>query len=515
MRQYERAMAKASGTANKTAGDIERRFKRAESNLANFGRTFSSVLGIGLGAHGLLQLGRFIGSAVSDIANLADKADEAGTSIKNLQTLTSAGIGSGLDEEQIIRTLATLNDKLSEAEKQGNRLGEIFKANGLAIRDQNGNYIDAVVQLENIANLVKNAGSHQERLNIVTEIWGDKIGRKLIPLLVQGGEKISEMRRIAEEAGDAIDEGLVKRAEQFDDAWNQAMNSFSIRVKTGIFEAATDMTAFLNLMKQALSILPGFTAFGSLIELSQDVNRAFIKSGQGPIFGKLGQRPDIGSLGAQAVGHARSGKRTVLPVDPIKGLGTAHETAAKSATKHAAATKDFTASIGDIPESVDEAKSSMEELEQLGDIVASNLERAFDEFIDSGKIKWKDFARSLVKDFASFGFRGLLGSAGGDGGGILGALFGAFGGSVNAGGGGIGGSLLTGISGGAVGPMSNLGGASLVQVQAVPGPYFDLHVTSIADHRAKTHVAQGMNTARKRLPTQQARFAQLGTTGSG
>ncbi len=108
----------------------------------------------------------------------------------------------------------------------------------------------------------------------------------------------------------------------------------------------------------------------------------------------------------------------------------------------------------------------LKDLDRIGEAVTSNLESAFSDWVESGKLNVKDMIDSMLKDLARLAFskslERILGSFGGGGNvpsGILGSIGGALSGQRRSGG------LLGGLFGGSSGsrnPIANTGGGGIL-----------------------------------------------------
>lgn len=176
---------------------------------------------------------------IREASSLAKAADRVGLTTKSFQELQFGMHLAGVEANTFERGMATFAEKIGEAGTRGNRLGEILKANGVAIRDQNGRFRTTEALLRDYARLISNAGSEQEQLTLATEAFGDRAGREFVTALKGGEQAINDMASAAKDAGGVIDEELLRKAEELDDQFEILWRNFEINSKSAILTAVS------------------------------------------------------------------------------------------------------------------------------------------------------------------------------------------------------------------------------------------------------------------------------------
>jgi hypothetical protein len=245
LRRFEAQMRGmgAGGAASAQAMAVQ--FDRLNRSIGVAGATFTRAFGAGVGIGLATQLPAMMARAVSSVGDLSEAAEKAGVSIRDLQKIQFAGLGSGLQLDEIVQNLAMFNKRIGEAATKGGDLAKLFEANGLSIRDNNGQIRDTVDLLAEVADLVKNARSEQERTVIATTALG-RGGAALIPFLMQGSAAMRQLMKNAEDAGFVIDEKLVRKADEFSDKWTTAAATFGNIWKATLAGVAMDMEDAFN-----------------------------------------------------------------------------------------------------------------------------------------------------------------------------------------------------------------------------------------------------------------------------
>ncbi|MEP9373534.1 hypothetical protein [Mesorhizobium sp. KR1-2] len=208
------------------------------TKIGSFGKAFAGGLVGGMFVGGLEGFARGVKSTVSELATLHKTIERIGMDAKVFQELQFGFQLAGVETGAFADGMDKFNKNIAVAATQGGKLADILKANGVAIRDQNGNIRSSESLLRDYAELVKNAGSEQERLLLVTEAFG-RGDANFVNALKNGKEGLDDMAQAAEDAGGTIDKDLLKKADDFDDQWDRAWHRFDVNAKSAILTAIT------------------------------------------------------------------------------------------------------------------------------------------------------------------------------------------------------------------------------------------------------------------------------------
>uniref|UniRef100_UPI003F6F31B8 hypothetical protein n=1 Tax=Elioraea sp. TaxID=2185103 RepID=UPI003F6F31B8 len=134
-------------------------------------------------------------------------ADQAGVSTDALQAFRFAAIEVGLRNEELDRGLAILTRRIGDAATGGRQAEEAFRRIGVAFLDASGNARATEGVLADIADRIAAVENPAERARIATEVFGDRLGQRLIPFLAQGREGLERL------TGEALRYGAIADAE--------------------------------------------------------------------------------------------------------------------------------------------------------------------------------------------------------------------------------------------------------------------------------------------------------------
>lgn len=364
--QFEKNMAKASRSADQNFTNMEARAKRAAASLqANMEKAAQGIVGafsgLGnsfLGAAGVSGLGlsALFATAVKlngELAKIPGLAREAGLSTDRIQEIKFAANMKGVGDEEFTASMRTSLGLLDEAQRQVNTLSRLFNANGLSIKDSNGQLIQFDTLLERAAQLMLNARNEQEKIK-VAEMLG--LSREWVRVLRDGPESFRAAAAEAQNAGAVIDKETVQRAKDFDVAWTRAIVKFKAGMVDGLSELSRAFGEFWNdliddvpggnFLRDAFAKWAGGLRGMSLPELEDALQRS-VEQGvgnieidriQAEIDRRLGKEPLKVTVTPEV-----AGPETVIPKDKQKNP---FDSAVFEANKRIAALDAETASIG-------------------------------------------------------------------------------------------------------------------------------------------------------------------------
>ncbi|MER9763707.1 hypothetical protein [Mesorhizobium sp. M0138] len=274
-RSFERARVSAVSDFDKIEQRAKTMTSRLDTSFANIGGLLKGglagmFLGAGAAATAALAPLALFNKALDTIdmaSHLVDTADRIGLSTTALQELGFGFAQAGVEQSGFETGMEQFSKRIGEAATKGGRLADILKANGIAIRDSNGQIRTSEQLLASYAELIRNASSEQEKMLLVTEAFGRGGGAMLVGLN-DGAKGILNMKKAAEDAGGVIDEQLLRRAEEMGDRWDAAWHRFSVSSQSAILSALEGMDGLNKMLvdHQKLVAAAGLgTLAGSLV----------------------------------------------------------------------------------------------------------------------------------------------------------------------------------------------------------------------------------------------------------
>ncbi|RWO61117.1 hypothetical protein [Mesorhizobium sp.] len=278
-RTFERARRSAVSDFDKIEQRAKTMTTRLDASFAKIGGGLKGGLvgmftGVGAAATAALAPLALFNKALDTIdmaSHLVDTADRIGLSTTALQELSFGFAQAGVEQSEFETGMEQFSKRIGEAATKGGRLADILKANGIAIRDSNGQIRSSEQLLGSYAELIRNATSEQEKMLLVTEAFGRGGGAMLVGLN-DGAQGILNMRKAAEDAGGVIDEQLLRRAEEMGDRWDAAWRRFTVSSQSAILTAVEGLD----------------TLNGRMVEFLKNRQAAEMGSMAGSLVGKPG-----------------------------------------------------------------------------------------------------------------------------------------------------------------------------------------------------------------------------------
>jgi hypothetical protein len=226
------------------------------------------------GAIGALGVGGAVAAfkqMVGALDDLAESAQGVGVSAQALADLRQAAVFAGVDSEKLDKALGGLANRLDDAAKGGSESAAIFKRLGISVKDAQGNLRGTDDVLGDIADRFSTYRDGAEKTALASAIFGDKLGRVLIPYLNQGSAALKENTGRTAEA--------VKAAEELQKAFDRSAANLTRFKNALVADVAPAVARFLDDIERGTRIFGGFG--NALLEAGLKVNP--FKSLQGNI----------------------------------------------------------------------------------------------------------------------------------------------------------------------------------------------------------------------------------------
>lgn len=273
-------------------------FGTSSGTMGGFGRQLASVVTPArLLSTGLIGIGVGAAFAFKSIADNAKQFDDVARSVNTttgaLHGLQQAAAFKGIGQDDFFSGAKKFGDALYDAQHNMGTLGEFLRANGQTA----GNFQQT---LEKVADLIKNAGSDQERLQLLQRA-GLPATMEWVRFLSQGAEGIRQATSEAVKFNDSAEGKLIASARKFDEAWAKTWSNWSNSIKS----------ALLN----GLNSLDDFT-FSSIDKFKKLAANSYGQGSSKSLIGGSQLSGDVANSFYDAVGMGKSGGGTKKPVDP-------------------------------------------------------------------------------------------------------------------------------------------------------------------------------------------------------
>jgi hypothetical protein len=201
--------------------DFDKGLDESEKKGGRFGgaiKQAGKVAAAGIAAVGAAAIGAaFKTAAYADETIKAARA--AGLSTDAYQELRYALGQAGIDSDQFDKAAQRVTRTLGEAASGNDAAAKKFADLGVATHDATGALRSGDDVMNDVLASLAAIDNDAERAARASEIFGSKAGPEMAGALSQGIDGIDEARRRAHELGIVLGEETMKKAEQFNDSW--------------------------------------------------------------------------------------------------------------------------------------------------------------------------------------------------------------------------------------------------------------------------------------------------------
>lgn len=221
--------------------------------------------------------------------DIEELATTTASTTKEIQSLTIAFAGLGLETNDVSDVLNTLADRSKDAEDGMQSFIDDFKLVGIEVDDLKGKRPAEL--FDTFADAIAKTVNPTKRQAAIVRILGDDLGRKLGPALMQGTEGFKALLKEAEASGAIMSSGVVKAAA---DA-SRNFKKLSVLTKAGVTAAFAELAPFIQLVSEKLK---------AFLNLGGETKKTMIPALKNIIkfFGKVGDVVRRVSLVIEAMG---------------------------------------------------------------------------------------------------------------------------------------------------------------------------------------------------------------------
>jgi hypothetical protein len=242
---------------------IEERAKETGDKLGEAGESAGRSFGQGL----TLVAAAFAAQFLDTMRDTIDKASEYASNIgtlslitgddpKKLQEFEFAMRGVGVSSEQSTQQLAMMQNRIVEAAQKTKDTSSVFYQLGISAKSMVGN--DAITNFQLLADKISNLRTQTEQTRAASELFGERLGAKLLPILTQGKTGIQDLMGQADNMGAIIPPELISRLEDLDGALkqlDQSTQAFFINIAAPLIPVMTSLAEATMRFYQAVENL--------------------------------------------------------------------------------------------------------------------------------------------------------------------------------------------------------------------------------------------------------------------
>lgn len=342
---FEKAMARAAQTADKSVNQIQRKLDKANtdisSKLGNLGKSIGNEFGrlgasagplgnvlsslgkaggvaaVGIGAAALALTSLFSATtdALAYAAAINDAAERTGVATDAIQELRYAFVQGGVSVEDTDAAIAKLNQTIGDAAGGVKSAQATFDALGISIRDAGGEVRPVDQILSDVADRLSRIEDPAQRAAAAADLFGRGVGTKMIGALSQGSAALADLRTEAQTTGSVISKDVVAQAAALDDQMAALALTVKAQTTQALVDAGPALLAFdtfvarlkIRLAEFAGEAVQGIPVVTSYFEaISEEASKAFagIRRTVSPLSGAI---IDAFAFAGQGVGLAIAG----------------------------------------------------------------------------------------------------------------------------------------------------------------------------------------------------------------
>jgi len=166
-----------------------------DQSVASFGKLTGALAAVGVGG-AVAAFQQMIGA----LDDLSEAAEGVGVSAVALAELRQAAAFAGVDAGKLDKALSGLATRLDDAAKGGEQSAAIFTALGVSIKNNDGTLRSTDAVLADVANGFAKFRDGTEKTALANQLFGEKLGRVLIPYLNQGGDALRQFAGVTEKS---------------------------------------------------------------------------------------------------------------------------------------------------------------------------------------------------------------------------------------------------------------------------------------------------------------------------
>jgi len=208
-REFDRALAKS-----------EQRIKRFSQNSnKQLSKTTKSFNKLGLAMRGLIpalgaaMLVGKIRSVTAELDEIGKTADNIGLSTDALQELRVVAESSGMSFGEFTKAFQKFTVGIGEATDGTGTANDALQKLGISIYTASGQVKDSEQIFNEVSDALAGFTNESERAGIAADLFGQRVGVKMLNLLRNGSQGMAAMREEARSLGVVIDESLIRKAE--------------------------------------------------------------------------------------------------------------------------------------------------------------------------------------------------------------------------------------------------------------------------------------------------------------
>ena len=245
LKRMEKNTATFANNSSRSVKRFGKQMDRMDSKMKGIGRRAGGYLKAGLFAKLAGEITGSFDDVFASIDRIGKTADKIGLTTAALQELQFASSQSGVELRANDLALQRFSRRAAEAADGSGALYKVFKANGVALRDQQGQIRPLIDLLNDYADIIKSAKTAQDQLRLAF-IAFDSEGAAMVNTMRDGSSGLSTLREEARKTGAVLGDDLVRDAERITDQFDRLSQTIGGQFKRAVVGVASEISYLLG-----------------------------------------------------------------------------------------------------------------------------------------------------------------------------------------------------------------------------------------------------------------------------
>ena len=208
-KNFEKGMKKSKGKFNKASKDLVKTAGKAAIG------TTAALAGISAGAFAMTNK---VTAAFDDISKGSQRL---GISTKAYQEMDFWASQNGISHENMEKIVGRFNQRLGQAVNGNDKYASALSDVGINLDKVRDGTLDTEDAYAQTIQKLSEMESEQDKVNLATEIFGQRTARDLLPALSDGALSMDDAKKKAEELGIVMSEDALAAGVKFQDTYDQ------------------------------------------------------------------------------------------------------------------------------------------------------------------------------------------------------------------------------------------------------------------------------------------------------
>lgn len=241
--------------ADKKLDQIDKKGKGLGSRIGKTAKKFGKGMAIIGGAATAAGVASFamVNKVTSGLDDIAKGAEKVGVSSGAYQEMSYWAGQNGIEHRQMEKIVGRFNQRMGKAKNGNEKYSEALQQMGIDMDEVRKGTVSTEDAFAQSIKSLSEMESEQDKVNLATEMFGDKASRDLLPALNDGSLSLEEAAKKAKELGIVMDEDALAASEKFQDTWDDLTKTLGM---VGQKIAVELMPYFQNMMDWILENLP-------------------------------------------------------------------------------------------------------------------------------------------------------------------------------------------------------------------------------------------------------------------